>query len=183
MEREKKLLILLGIIGFGVANVFLHDWYSTKRKKVESSLTKVRSEVEVARASLSMFEESSEMSSEMDWLERFGPKPGEHREVQDRLMEDVQKYASQMGVTIKGAPTQIDLKDEVVGDYAVAKVEFKVNTSETGFYNWLVRFQQPQESRGISQLVVNPQRDDNTRVDCTVVFQEWFQLQEEGLEQ
>ncbi len=177
MEREKKLLILLGVVSFGLANVFLHDWYVSKRKAIENSLESAKSEVEVAKASLSMLDNQPQMSKEIEWLEQFGPKPGQHREVQDRLMEDVQRFATQLGVTVKGAPVQIDPKEEEIGDYAVAKVEFKVNTAEKGFYNWLIRFQQPQKSRGISQLIVSPQRDDDTRIDCTVVFQEWFQPQ------
>lgn len=180
MEREKKLLILLGIVAFGFANVFLYDWYAGKRKNLKGVLDAAKAEVELSKASLSMRDDNPEIREDMEWLEKFGPKPGEHRDVQDKLMEDVQKYASQMGLSIKGAPVQIDPKEEEVGDYAVAKVEFKVNASEKNFYNWLVRFQQPARSRGISQLTVTPQRDDNTRIDCTVVFQEWFQPQVEG---
>jgi len=177
LDREKKLLILLGVVILGFGNVFLYDWYKAKEAALIEQVKTAQNQYNVAKANVSLTQNNPSMLREIEWLGEFEPKEGEHRAVQDQLMTDVQKEASRHGIKVlDNRYVERDLESE--GLYGLARVHFKVNTKEPALYEWLSHFQRPEQSRGISQLSLSPERKEKYTVDCVVVFQQWFKLPE-----
>jgi hypothetical protein len=46
-------------------------------------------------------------------------------------------------------------------------------------YRWLTDLQDPAKARSVTLLRISPQRDDATRVDCTLEVTQWFSPESE----
>jgi hypothetical protein len=164
------MAILLGVVGFAMVNLFAVKWYNGKKKSVEGARQQAELTLQNARAFLEMREQ---FSDEIDWLAKHEPEPAAVQEIESALQRFVQEEAIKAGLTVKRQ--KIQPADRAEGAlYHRARVEFEVSGSESALYSWLYKLQSPEQFRAPTSLRLTPERDDDTKIACTVVVEQWF---------
>lgn len=168
--REKNLLIFFAAVGFIVLNFLAIGYYNTKRVEVNRQQMQARQKLETAE----MFQESrQQVVDQMDWLAAKEPKPAANQDVQTQLQQFCESEAKTSGLTIKlqkPLPT-----DSASGQYFHrAKIQMTVNGSEAALYQWFDRLNMPEQFRIASSIRVSPNTQDDTKIDCAAIVEQWF---------
>jgi hypothetical protein len=175
--REKRLLNLLLVVGFILVNLAAYKLFYEKRlADARQRAVTAEANVEAARSSLEMLDL---FEDEMAWLEKNEPKQGTEQEAQTRLQQLLEREAQRNNLTIK----RQKLQPSVVSPgliYHRARIEIEVNGMEMSLYRWLDRIHSPTESRAVTFMRMNPQKDDDTKIDCQIIVEQWFTPEEEG---
>lgn len=168
-DREKKLLLLLGLAAFAIVNVFGFSWFRKQRDKLASRLLDAEGSVQMADAYAAKYDTVVE---EMDWMNQYKPKPRAGQLVATEL----EQYASNQATThqLEVKRRAIKPTDETGANFHRAKVEFNVTGKEDSLYRWLDRLQMPDQLRAITFLRLSPDAKDDTLIDCTVEVEQWF---------
>ena len=175
--REKRLLNLPLSVGFVLLNFAAYKLFYMKRMAdaTQRAVT-AESGVEAAKSSLEMMDLFEE---EMSWLEKNEPKEGTEQEAQTKLQQLLEREAQRNNLTIK----RQKLQPSVVSPgliYHRARIEIEVNGMEMSLYRWLDRIHSPTESRAVTFMRMNPQKDDDTKIDCQIIVEQWFTPEQEA---
>ena len=170
-QREKKLIFILFGAAFLIVNLFLFSSYSSTKQKKEMLLKKNAEELVLKKRQIL---ESDERMDEMNWLIDNAPKEGTHAGVRAELVTFTEQSAQRNSVTPKSRPVPLPENFEETGVYRTAKVKMLVNARDPEFYRWLIELQNPEKSRSVTNLRIQPQRDDPTRIDCELELTQWF---------
>ena len=170
-DREKKLLFVALAAVFIIATVFaFKQIYQPKMKSAEARLQTAKSRLEinnVAIETVGMFEK------EIQWLARYEPKPTNQQQTQTKLQQLVEREAQRNNLEIKRQKLQPSIEDPGLS-YHRARMEIEVSGMESGLYRWLDRLHSPNEFRAITFMRINPQKSDDTKIDCQIVVEQWF---------
>lgn len=169
-DREKKLLIFFAVAGFAIINVLAFNFASGFRAKVDAERTTAEGQLQVAELAHTQREE---VLDEMDWLAENEPEPIAPQDAQTKLQEFAYKEAVGAGLTVK---TQKPLPtDGAAGKvYHRAKLQFVVSGEEKALYRWFERLNVPTEFRAVTQILLSPNKQDDTKIDCTATVEQWF---------
>lgn len=167
--REKKLLIFFAAAGFLVLNFLAIGVFKTKRLEVESQ----RNQAQVKLGTAEMFRASREqVVDEMEWLAQHEPEPAANQDIQTQLQQLCEREARTAGLTIK---TQQPLSTDTTGvHYHRAKIQLTVNGEEKALYQWFDRLNIPEQFRIASSIRISPNKEDDTKIDCTATIEQWF---------
>jgi hypothetical protein len=167
--REKNLLIFFAAAGFFILNLLGLNFYNAQRRSVESK----KKDAELKLANAENFRTmSSQVSQEMDWLAKYEPQPAASQEVQSTLQQLAEREALSSGLTIKN---QRPLDTDTTGpNYHRVKVQFEVFGTEKSLYSWFDRVNFPEQFRAVTLLRLGPNREDDTKIDSTVIVEQWF---------
>lgn len=179
--REKRLLILFGVVIFAVLNFYGYSLYSAKMKALDQEIGTKGNEIlgkpatgligEIAIAEQNLAERESR-EREMAWLSENEPEPEEGGAVQSKLESFVTNQASASGLTTDRPKI---LPNDTEGSYYHKAIfEIKATGMEQGLYNWLVRLHDPSSFRAVSSLRLSPNREDDTKIDAVVRVQQWY---------
>ena len=171
-NREKKLLYILLVAVFVIANVMAFKmFYQIKLQAAESRLSAAEAKLMERREVL---ENQDLFEDEVNWLARYEPKEAATvQETQTKLQQLVEREAQRNSLDIKRQKLQPSLEDSGLF-YHRARMEIEVNGMEAGLYRWLDRLHSPNEFRAVTFMRVNPQKGDDTRIDCQIVVEQWF---------
>lgn len=169
--REKRLLNLLLIVGFLLLNFAAYKLFYLKRlTATEQRAANAEAQVEAAKSSLEMLDL---FEDEMAWLDKNEPKEATEQEAQTRLQQLLEREAQRNNLTIK----RQQLQPSVVSPgliYHRARIEIQVSGMEAPLYRWLDRIHSPTETRAVTFMRMNPQKDDDTQIDCQIIVEQWF---------
>ena len=169
--REKKLLNLLLIVGFLLVNLAGYKmWYVPRMLAAKGSVTDVEAKVNVAKDRIDTMDLYTD---EMEWLAKYEPTPTTAQEAQTKLEQLMVREAQRNGLEEKRKKLQPSIKDPAL-PYHRVKIEFEVNGMEASLYRWLDRLHSPNDFRAITYMRMNPQKDDDTKITCMVVVEQWF---------
>lgn len=168
-DREKKLLLLLGLAAFAILNVFGISWFSKQDDKLESQRIEAEGSVQMAEAYSAKYET---VAGEMEWLAKHRPQARAGQIVGTELEQYAFNQANTFELTVKRRA--IKPVDEAGRHFHRAKVEFNVTGKEAALYSWLDRLQMPDQLRAITFLRLLPDAKDDTLIDCTVEVDQWF---------
>lgn len=169
--REKRLLIFFSIAGFLILNLVGFNYYKSKHAEI----LRAKNSASQALLDAKMFRDSrQQVAAEMDWLAAHEPpQPAAAQDVQNTLQQFAVKEAERMGLAVKRQ--KLLPADETKGNhYNRAKVEFLVNGKEDALYKWLDSLRSPDQLRAVTSMRLSPDREDDTKIDCTVVVDQWF---------
>ena len=170
-NREKNLLIFFAVAGFIVINLLGYNYFSTYQSKIKAE----RQDAEAALEKARMFLDSREqVEDEMNWLADHEPQPDEDQLVQTKLQQLAESEARNAGLTIKPGGQKLLPTDKTGPYYHRAKVEFTVNGTEQAFYSWFGKLQVANEFRAVTFLRLMPNKEDDTKIDATLVIEQWF---------
>ena len=168
--REKRLLIFFSIAGFIIIHLLGYKFYEAKRSDVQRAKNTARQ----ALADAKMFRDSSQrVAGEMDWLAGHEPPPAAAQDVQNTLQKYAEEGATRQSLTIKRQKL-LPATENPGSRYNRAKIEFVVNGKEDALYRWLDSLHSPDQFRALTSLRLSPDREDDTKIDCTVVVDQWF---------
>ena len=170
-DREKKLLTLLVVAAFVIANLFAYNLYKKGKQRMMVALANGKKELKEKNDKLTRAENRYD---EWDWFIENQPADGVHGRIRAELATYAEKSASRYGVQMKKRPIlqREDLSEP--GIFRSAKVKVIVNGRDAEIYRWLADLQDPKKSRSITRLMIAPQRDDATRMDCELELAQWF---------
>lgn len=169
-SREKRLLALFGVAGFLMLHFLAFQWFQTKKQDVASRLLKA----ERMRMTAQMVSESrDQVKGEMEWLREHEPKPAANQDVQTQLQKFCEREAVAAGMVIR---LQRPIPTDTTAGHAYhrAKFQFTVSGTEESLYRWFDRVNVPEDFRIASQIRLAPNKEDDTKIDCTVVVEQWF---------
>lgn len=168
-SREKKLLIFFATAGFLVLNFLAIGLFKNKRLEVEVQRDQARVKLNTAE----MFRASREqVVDEMEWLAQHEPQPAANQDVQTQLQQLCEREARTAGLTIK---TQKPLATNTTGlHYHRASIQLTVNGDEQALYRWFDRLNIPEQFRVASNIRISPNKEDDTKIDCTATIEQWF---------
>ena len=171
--REKKLLTIFALAGFVILNFLAFRFYTDK--KTEMDRNKIAAEAKLGEAELYSKSRDS-VVGEMEWLAQHEPQPSPHQDVQSALQQLIEREAQVVGLTIKPGSQKLHAQEEGQGKhYHRAKVEVTVTGTDEALYTWLHdRINSPEQFRGATNVRLSPNREDDTKIDATVVIEQWF---------
>lgn len=167
--REKKLLIFFAVGGFIVLNLIAYSWYTNASARVRSNLQDARLAVERAE----MLQASSELvAGQMEWLAEHEPEPVAYQDAQTELQQLVEQQARSAGLTIR---TQRLLPVDDSGlYYHRARIQIEVTGREQALYQWFDKIKSPEDFRATTAILMSPNREDDTLIDCRADVEQWF---------
>ncbi|MBB5352257.1 type II secretory pathway component PulM [Haloferula luteola] len=169
-DREKKLLIGLGVALFGVANLGAFKYFETTQKKVVKQIQQHEQTLEIAQFAR---EQSNAVQGEIEWLEKNQKDPKEAELVPSELEKFVTGRAAAAGLTLT-RPKILDNRTDGAF-FERARFQISVSGKEEALYRWLTELQSPKDFRAITALRLSPNREDDTLIDAVVQVEEWFQ--------
>ena len=168
--REKRLLIFFAAAGFIVLNVLGFNFYQKLKIQTAGELAAAKLQLQNAEA----FSASREqVAAEMDWLNEHQPPEAAKQDVQTKLQQFCEQQAKSVGLVIKNQKAQP--YDETEGRrYHRARFEFTVNGTEEALYKWFDSLNIPEQMRIATLIRLEPNKQDDTKIDCTAVVEQWF---------
>ncbi|HEX5789860.1 MAG TPA: hypothetical protein VFY13_01850 [Luteolibacter sp.] len=168
--REKKLLILFAAAGFIMINLIGLAQFRSKRASIEQERQQAHRRLQTAK----LFQQGRQQAQQdMEWLEANQPQPAENQDVQVALEALCSAEARKQGLELKDR--DVLPSDTTAGrQYHRAKIRFQVSGSEEALYRWCLSISSPKQLRAVTQLILSPSKQDETRIDCTATFEQWF---------
>ena len=168
--REKKLLIFFATAGFLVINFLAFGYYQSKRVEFDRALADARQKLETAE----IFRASREqVTDQMDWLAARETEPAAAQDVQTKLQQFCDREAKAAGLETKNQkPIAADTTSGT--HFHRAKFQFTVTGAEDGLYRWFDRINVPDQLRAATSIRLSPNSQDDTKIDCTAVVEQWF---------
>jgi hypothetical protein len=172
-KRESHLLILFGVTGLILLLLWGYQSYTGFRVRLQND--RVMAETELREAELYL-KSSDSIRDEIEWLSQHEPQPQAGEQVPTKLQQLASAEASQAGMLVKKMEILPDrsAESEETTHYKVGQVKFTVTGEEKNLYAWFDRMHSPNDFRAISQLTLSPNREDDSKIDCQVVFDQWY---------
>lgn len=169
-DSEKKYILIFSVIGFVILNFFAFNFAKSMRLRVDAQTKLATDKLAIAEN----FQQSREkVNGEMEWLAEHETQPAANQDVQTRLQQVVERGANQAGLTIK--PGQKPLPTDTAGkNYHRAKIQISVTGTEESLYRWFDNLNVPDQFRIASQIRLTPNQQDDTKIDCLAIFEQWF---------
>lgn len=169
--REKNLLILFATAGFIILNLLAFNFYSKKKSDVRTQLTEAEGKLDRAEIIASS---RDQVLDEIEWLASREPKPAAYQDVQSNLQQLIEREAQVAGLTIKPNSQKLLPTDQTPGnEFHRAKVQISVTGTEKALYAWFARLNLPDQLRAATSIRLSPDQDD-TKIDCVTVIEQWF---------
>ncbi len=171
-DREKKLIILVGILVFVVLNLGAYQvWYAPRKKEAVNDEEKF---VIMKGEAMAAMDAQDSKRAEIEWLEH-----NEQRQIKSpqKALADLEalanREAKRRGLTVKRVKPMTGIEGEKL-EFSRARVEIEVSGREQVLFQWIDRLNSPSDLRTATNLRINPKKDDDTQVDCAVVLEQWF---------
>jgi hypothetical protein len=172
-SREKNLLSLLLLAGFLMFNFFLYAQFKQKKSLFETNLETAKTKLQLA---VNTQTNSDQFSKQMEWLAQNEPPADDEETVKGKLQVYIDEQARTAGLTIKGK--QRFLPTDTKGTYYHrAQIEIGVTGKDQDLYKWLHTINEPSAFRTATQILLKPNTQDDTLIDCTAVISQWFPAQ------
>lgn len=169
-DREKKLLGLFLLAGFLVLNFVALNLYQKKSGELKSVRDAAQRELDIAEM---ISESRQEVLGEMKWLGDNEPEPLASQQAEVKLSDFVEGRARSNGLQILVQEPPKTTSDPS-WHFHRASVVFKVTGTERSLYRWFDAINIPSEFRITSSILLSPNPQDDTQIDCTVTVEQWF---------
>ena len=171
-DREKKLMIVVGVLVFGILNVAAYKYYYLPKKgQAKSNKEEFTSRMETA---IELLRVQDSQKTEMEWLKRSEQKViKSSQQALTDLESMANREAQRRGLEVKRVKPLAALADASL-EFHRARVEIEVSGREQVLFQWIDRLNSPSELRAATTLSINPKKDDDTQVDCRVTLEQWF---------
>lgn len=167
--REKKLLIFFALGGFAVLNLLGYKVFATQQIAIKGEHARAKTQLDSARM---ISASRDEVDPVMAWIETNQPRPADYQLVQSALQDLAAKEATNAGLTPK---TQKLLDTEQTGThYHRAKFQITLSGTEQALFRWFDKLNEPTKLRAVTFLRLSPNKEDDTKIDCTAVVEQWF---------
>lgn len=151
-------------------NFLVFGFFKSKSAEFQRARDQARGKLDTAE----VFQASREqVLEEMEWLAEHEPEPAANQDVQTKLQELCEKQAKSAGLTIKSQkPMPSDTTEGL--NFHRARIQVTVNGTEQALYTWFNALNIPTELRIASNIRISPNKEDDTKIDCVAVIEQWF---------
>lgn len=172
-KRESYLLTLFAL----TAALLLGLWGYRSFTQYRETLKTDRQSAEIALKEAELYAASREtIRDEIDWLSAHEPEPQAGEQVATKLQQLASSEAMRANMKVKKMEILAERVDEAGAPrhYQVGQVKFSVSGEEKDLYSWFDRMHSPDDFRAISHLTMKPNREDDSKIDCEVIFDQWY---------
>lgn len=170
--REKNLLLLFGAAGFIILNFLGFNFYTKKKGEVTNQ--RIAAELALEQAEF-IRDRRDEVLGDMESLIAKEPAPAAYQDVQSSLQQLVEREAQVAGLTIKPNSQKLLPPDQTEGNhYHRVKMQVSLIGMEQALYTFFSRLNVPDQFRATTNILLAPDKQDDTKIDCTVVIEQWF---------
>ncbi len=168
--REKKLLIFFAIGGFAVINLLGFNYFAKVQLDIRSQHVKAVNQLKTAEL---ISASRNEVESEMEWLAKYEPQPTDYQPVQTALQQLAEKEVTAVGLTLKSQKL-LPTEDTAGLHFHRVKVQLTVLGPEQSLYTWFDHLNSPENLRCVTSIRLSPNKEDDTKIDCTAIIEQWF---------
>ena len=170
--REKKLLIFFAIAGFLVLNFLLLRVLSkpSAPRWTASAIWPARNSKPPKCSSASR----EQVTDQMEWLAKHEPEPAANQDVQTKLQQLCESEAKTAGLTIKSQKPTAHRRHGRAVISTAPKSRSPSTAAEEALYRWFDRLNIPEQLRIASNIRLSPNKQDDTKIDCTATIEQWF---------
>lgn len=168
--REQRLVAL-----FVGALVVGATWMGYKRlaNGVEGMRTETATLTRQAELDQSLVKSYEKpMKAADEWLRTRIANPLSKADAKSQLLLAVQSTAQEAGLPL--APPKLGLPDEERGRYRLARLSAEATGLEKDIYPWLSKFHDPNALRAVLSVEIRPDKKDDTLIQCTIEFGQWY---------
>ena len=172
-ERERKLLTLFAAAGAFLLVLWGYKSYESKKLQIQADRRSAESALQEGKLYLASRES---LLDEIEWLAEHEPEPQAAEQVPTMLQQLADSEAMRAGMSVKKRDILPDRSAESSEErrYKVAQVKFTVTGNERNLFTWFDRMHSPNEFRAISEIIMSPNRENDSMIDCIVTFDQWF---------
>lgn len=167
--REKKLLIFFALGGFAILNLLGYKFYADQKQKIDAAHMRAVGQLKTAEMTSA---NRDSVATVMEWVNAHQPRPSDYQTVRSALVSLVETEAKTAGLTFK-PQRQLD-PDTEHANYHRVKAQISVSGTEQALYNWLCRIAEPDKFRAITYLRLSPNKEEESKIDCTAIAEQWF---------
>ena len=172
-DREKKLITFFAAAAVILLSLWAYKSYDNKRVSLKLDREKAESELALSKNYLT---QRDMIQDEINWLAENEPQPQASEEAGPKLQSLASAEAIRAGVSVLKQEILPDrsAESEEKRDYKVVQVKFQITGEERHMYAWFDRMHSPNDFRCISDITMKPNREKNSLIDCTVIFDQWY---------
>lgn len=172
-EREKKLITFFAAAAVILLSLWAYKSYDNKRVSLKLDRQKAEDEL---RLSKNYLMQRDMIQDEINWLAENEPEPQASEQVATKLQSLASAEAIREGVSVLKQEILPDRSAESTEkhDYKVAQVKFQITGEESYMYKWFDKMHSPNDFRCISEITLKPNREKDSLIDCTVIFDQWY---------
>lgn len=173
-QREKNMLILLGVIAAIAINFMLYSSYKAKMIKLEEEKIKVKGEWETRDAILT---DGTTWEETREWFEKNNPKAITIEDAQDQLLKEVKAAAERCKLIINPSKPINFLPAILDGVYPRARVTLNFTSSDDALFQWVTQLNDSKMFRVVTALKVEPNAD-KSNVMVEAIVEQWVSPQD-----
>jgi len=166
---SKKLLLLVALGGFVALNILGFQHFAKQHREIKAE--HLRAVTQLKNAETTTHTSRARIEPVMDWLAANQPGPANEPVVQSSLQQLAENEAKAAGLIIK---SQKILPIKPGTHYHRAGLEISINGAEDAFFKWCDRLNDPAQLRAISFFRLAPAKEDDTRIECKAIVEQWF---------
>ena len=173
-EREKKLLYLFAVAGVILIGFWGYSTFLNYKQDLTRKLDKAQGDLDTAKMAIASRDAIIE---EIEWLASHEPQPRASLQAPDEIAKFADTEALSSGLNVKNKKILSTLEAGTEGNlvnYSIAQVEFQVTGTEKNLYTWFDKMHEPTKFRVISNISLMPNKENDTLIDCNVIFDQWF---------
>lgn len=169
-EREKRMLILLGIIAFLGGNFLLYGKYKNKITFLSDEKIKLVADNNVKDEIL---KEGITWESTNTWFHEHPVKQSTAEDAQNTLLNDVRTAAENTKLVLNIAKPIRFLTPIESPPYTRIRVSIDFSSPSRGFIEWITQMNDPAQFRTVTNLNMKPSRD-KTLVEVSANVEQWI---------
>ena len=170
-KREKNLLSALLLVLIVVGGFLLYNnLYLPRYQKAQRKLTIAEQQIATAEA---VGKNEELFKEELDWIERYEPKPVSLQNAQSALQKSCEAQATRNNLEIK-KQNYLPAPQTQGPHYHRARIDLVVTGNEKSFYNWVNFLDNAQNFQRVTFLRLYPNKADDTLIEAKVTVEKWF---------
>lgn len=170
-KREKTLISVLTVLALSAGLLLGYKRvYEPRLKRAKNSLRIAEQNTMEAKNKLEM---ADLIVKEQEWLEEYAPNSATQQAARSSLQEKCEKTAENTTLEIKRQTPLPSAKPEN-SYYHRARMDILLRGKEINFYKWMSIMDDPTQSRRVTYLRLNPQRDDSANIEAKVIVEQWY---------
>ena len=171
-QREKKMLILLGVIAFLAGNLVLHSMYTDKKKSLEDQKLKL---IEDNKVKDQILMESTEWNTTNTWLSQNQVKNATSEDAQNELLNEVKSAAERTKLLLNLAKPIRFLPPVEGSPYTRVRVSIDFTSTNEAFIEWVTQMNDPSKYRTVTNLTLKPNKD-KYMVEVSANVEQWITI-------
>ncbi len=166
-RNEKRLLPILGVVAFGIANFYGYSWLAGKQSALHTTEVDLQDQQDASAIAL---QEIPTWTQRKAWLNDKQPPLGDEGEAKAAVLEYVQKGARANKLEIVEQSLN-DVQHTAAG--ARVNVSLKVKGSMEDLVTWLTGVEKPDQFYAVTLFSLKADQDQKS-FDCTVQIARYF---------